>query len=361
MERGANTKGRQGLTDGVIISSRVRLARNLAGERFVNSADSETLERVFKRCAEALAKTRKMKGGTLYKMEDLPERDRLMLLETRKVSSDLLDLGVGPRGLYLSKDASCGAMINEEDHLRIFAMGSGLSLSRLWRTVNAFDDDIESRLEYAFSGKYGYLTACPTNAGTGMRASLMMHLPGLVLTCDMEKVVRGVNQLGMTFRGEYGEGSKSPDGIYQLSNQQTMGIAEEDIIGKIVKFGKKIREFELDARDRLRYDNPVFLADKICRAHSILTSCRMIDTFEAASHLSTLRMAADMGFFDAETGQLDAFLTGIQPAHICAGFGAELSSESAPARDAARADFLRGEISRFPAPDVSELIRRGAR
>lgn len=350
-----NTQNAKTLGAGIAISSRIRLARNVAGEKFVNSADKGSLSRVFEICAGALSKTRKLKNGKLYKIADLPQNERLILLETRRISSDLLDTAVTERGLFLALDGSCGAMINEEDHLRIFGISKGLNFSSLWKSINALDDNIEEHIEYAFSNKYGYLTACPTNVGTGMRASLMMHLPALVFSDEMEKVIRGINQLGMTFRGAYGEGSESNGAIFQLSNQQTLGMQEEEIIKKISKFGKKIREFELDAREKLCQEDAPFLADKFLRAQKILECCRMIDTEEAMTHLSALRLAADMGRIAREDAVefIDALILAVQPAHLTKIFSIE---DDADKRDIVRANYLRKAMQNLPAPIVSDLI-----
>lgn len=350
MKTGADSGAAKPNGDSVVISSRVRLARNLAGERFVNSADSQTLRRVYEVCVRALGAARRLKAGTLYRIDELSQSERMELFEERKISSDLLSADVSPRGLYLSADGMSGAMINEEDHLRIFVVGRRLCPASLWRAANALDDDIERGVEYAYSPKYGYLTACPTNVGTGIRVSVMMHLPALEMLSDMEKIVRGVNQLGMTFRGGYGEGSGSPGAFYQLSNQQTLGISEGEIVAKISKYAKKIREFELDARARLREDSPLLLADKILRAHAMLSVCRLIDTAEALGCLSSLRLAADMGMAKIPIETIDALMVSIQPAHLAKLSGLEGDSFDPVARDCARADFLRRAVGSFPPP-----------
>lgn len=332
----------------IYISSRIRLARNLAHTRFVNSADDNLLEDIRSKCADALAKVQKFKGGKFYAMETLESSQRHMLEEKHWASKELADAGVSKMGLYVSKDETCSAMINEEDHLRFQSISSGLSLGKIWRTINSVDTSAERFLEYAFSPEYGYLTACPTNVGTGMRASVMMHLSGLTHIGEIERVVRGLNQLGMVVRGASGEGSDSYGAFYQLSNQQTLGISEDEIVKKISKFAKKLAEFEINARYKLLEDRPLFLADKIERARAVLASCRLISASEAIGHLANLRMASDMGLLDGDcTELLDSLITSVKPAHLREIFS--LPSEvSADIRDAARAKYLKQHIGKIP-------------
>ncbi len=328
----------------IVMMSRIRLARNLSGEKFPNSANERELERIYNRCIKALLKAGKFKGGEVFNMGDLSDFNREMLLENRRVSKELLSEGGAFRGVVVSKDLSAAAMINEEDHLRIQVFAKGNNLSGAWRSINLIDDALEKDLEYAFCQEFGYQTACPTNAGTGMRASLMMHLPALVMAGTMEKVVRGVNQLGMVVRGANGEGSDSYSSIFQLSNQQTLGISESEIIGRITKYGKKISEFETNARIKLSQDNPLALADKFSRARAILENCKLISTAEAMTNLSALRMAADMGFFNLPDAlkKIDSLMLDIQPSHLQIRFG---FFDAAPSeRDSLRASYLNSEV-----------------
>jgi len=331
----------------IFMMSRIRLARNLAGEKFSNAAGARQLEAIYRKCSDALVKVRRLKDGKVSRMEELTPFARDMLVEDRTVSKELADGGTG-KGAFISKDGSAAVMINEEDHLRIQVIARGNALPALWRSVNALDDAIEEHVEYAFSADCGYQTACPTNVGTGMRASLMMHLPALVLTDQMDKIIRGVNQLGMVVRGANGEGSDSFGAIFQLSNQQTLGMTEADIVKKISRFGKKIAEFETNARLKLEQDKPLILADKFSRARAVLESCRMIDTAEAMSCLSNLRLASDMGFLGgAETIELiDSLFLDIQPSHLQLRFG--IHDASPAERDALRASLLNSQARALP-------------
>lgn len=329
----------------IAITSRIRLARNLAGHRFSNSASREEMLEIFHACATALEKVKKFKGGSFFNIAEISGFTRELLLEDRAISRELAE-NTGAKAVFVSKDKNTSAMINEEDHLRIQMISKGMSLTSIWRSINLLDDAIEERLEFAFSSNYGYLTACPTNVGTGMRASVMLHLPALVISEQMDKIVRGVNQLGMVVRGANGEGSDSYGAFFQLSNQQTLGISEVDIVKKITKFAKLISGFEINARKKLRQDNSIFLEDKIERARATLCACRLIDTAEATTCLSHLRMAVDMGMFDggdALIDMLDELALKIRPSHLQAEFNS--LDCTAPERDKMRAKFLNREIS----------------
>lgn len=273
-------------------------------------------------------------------MSEISDFGKSMLVEERHATRELAG-ATENAGVYISKDGAASAMINEEDHLRIQAVAKGQRLNALWRTVNSIDDAVEERLEYAFSPNFGYLTACPTNVGTGMRASVMLHLPALSLGGQIEKIVRGLNQLGMVVRGANGEGSDSYGAFFQLSNQQTLGISEEEIIAKIAKFTDKLVEFETNARLKTMQQTPVVIVDKIARSVAILKNCKLIDTAEAVSLLSNIRMAADMGFCKSAGDvieDVDNAILDIQPAHLQDKFN--IRESEASERDAVRAAYL---------------------
>ena len=332
----------------IIMTSRIRLARNIAGKRFANSASPDELANIYDICFNALSKARQFKGGECVKMSEISEFGRAMLIED-KLASRELPAGSPASGVFYSADYSLSAMINEEDHLRVQALGVKQCLKSLWRKLNATDDAIEKNIEYAYSDDFGYLTACPTNVGTGMRASLMMHLPALALTEQMEKIARGLNQLGMVVRGADGEGSDSYGAFFQISNQQTLGMSEDDIIKKIIKFGEKVCEFEINARLKLWQDSPIILQDKISRAIAILKNCKLIDTAETMEHLSTLRLCADMGLMQDATyaiNMIDEVMLDIKPAHIQRKFNIrEIDSQE---RDKVRASYLNSVVKALP-------------
>ncbi len=327
-------------TEAIFISSRIRLARNVAGELFSPAITEAGRRGVFEACRQALLKTRKFAAGVFLNLDEMSADDREMLVERNMISRELAE-GAGTRGAFVSADCSACVMVNEEDHLRIQMLARGLCLESLWKKIDSLDNQIEKSLAYAFSPEYGYLTACPTNAGTGMRASVMMHLAGLSMTGDAEKVVRGLNQLGMVARGSNGEGSDPQGAFYQISNQQTLGVSELEIVSRITEMCVKIAGFERNAREVLLEKNPELLFDKIARARAVIDSCRIISSTEAVECLSAMRLAADMGFMPAKSKiVIDAMLLDVRPAHLKRDFGSpEMSAE---ARDILRARVLKG-------------------
>ena len=341
--------------DCIVVSSRIRLARNLEGENFPNWASEAALISVFERVCEAVKGLRAFKGCQSLNMDALGQERKEFLVECRMISSDLARMQKS--GVIINKDNNASVMINEEDHLRIQVIAKGQKLSSVWRSISAIDSALEEKLPFAFSEKFGYLTACPTNIGTGMRASLMMHLPALWLSGDMEKIVRGVNQIGMTVRGENGEGSEAVGSFYQISNQQTLGVTEEETIAKLLRICKRLKAIELNARALMLQKRPMFLADKIARAWATLTHCRMIDTAESIGCISFLRLACDLGMYENSeliVPQLDELILQIKPAHL------ELETfvdpSDIPARDAARAEFIKNALNKIGAPNVDKAL-----
>ena len=332
----------------IFISTRVRLARNLAGRKFVNSLSFEELSDVLDFCEGALSGVRKLCDGRFFRMGEIPEAEREMLVEDRLASRELAE-NCRARGLFVSADRSCAVMVNEEDHLRIQAFAGGLNLAGALRAANSVDDGFEKTVKYAFSPAFGYLTACPTNAGTGLRASVMMHLPALALSDLMDKVVRGLGQLGICVRGASGEGSDSYGSFFQISNQQTLGLSESDIIKKISKFVKKVAEFEINARAKLSSETPLVLADKFARARAVLASCKLIDTAEAVSALSHVRLMADMSSSPKADGVIkavDEAAATSMPSHLSARFG--LAGADSGTRDELRAAMLNEFAKNLP-------------
>jgi len=239
-------------------------------------------------------------------------------------------------------------MINEEDHLRIQVLRAGFQLKKAWSVINALDSELEERLDYAYSPQLGYLTACPTNLGTGMRASAMMHLPALVISGQMEKVVRAVNQLGLVVRGLFGEGSDASGSIFQISNQTTLGEAEEEIIKRLGSVLESIIEHELNARAKLIETDAPKLHDKIGRAYGILQNSHLLTSTEAMNLLSLLRLGIDLNVFPEESRTvIDRLFIETQPGHIQNTVQHDLESVQ---RDALRADKLRTEFATFAKP-----------
>lgn len=332
----------------IVISSRVRLARNLSGHKFVSSANKKQLAEVYAKCAQVLESSKKLAPAKLFNMERELESTRALMVEDRTISKEL-DSANSNLGAFISVDGSFSVFINEEDHIRIQTIGSGMCLSSLYKKANAIDDELEKKLEFAFSSDIGYITSCPTNIGTGMRASVMLHLPALSIENLIDKVVRGVNQMGMAIRGANGEGSDSFNAFYQLSNQHTLGMTEEEIVKKIQTFCKKICQFEQNARLKLLQENPIVLLDKFMRARATLENCKLIDSDEALTNISALRLAADMNLMKDSAKvikKLDDISLCILPSHMMIHFG--LKESQMQLRDEKRAKYLNEEISRLP-------------
>jgi protein arginine kinase len=332
----------------IVLMTRIRLARNLAHRSFPGWADRNEREEILAECADALCATTAMKrclNGPVSQMDPL---QRQILVERHLISRELSGAKSGA-GVVINKEQTLSVMINEEDHLRIQVLRAGFQLKKAWSTINAFDTAIEETLDYAFSPSLGYLTACPTNLGTGMRASAMMHLPALVIGGQMEKVVRAVNQLGMVVRGLFGEGSDASGSIFQISNQTTLGEAEEDIIKRLQSVLQSIIDHEVNAREKLLETDPHKLQDKIGRAYGILQHSHLLTSSEAMNLLSLLRLGVDLGVFPDETRPLiDRLFIEAQPGHVQYASGKpELETTE---RDMLRASRLRDEFAKFPPP-----------
>jgi protein arginine kinase len=245
--------------------------------------------------------------------------------------------------------------VNEEDHLRIQVLRSGFQFKKVWATINALDTDLEEHMDYAFSPKLGYLSACPTNLGTGIRASAMMHLPALVISSQMEKVVRAVNQLGMAVRGLFGEGSDASGSIFQISNQTTLGESEEGIIKHLHGVLTTIVDQELNAREKLLETDPNKLFDKIGRAFGILQNGYLLNSGEAMNLLSLIRLGIDLGIFaDGQRAVVDRLFIECQPGHVQ---HAAKGSFEPSQRDVLRAERLRLEFAKVTAPDFSNAAK----
>lgn len=332
----------------VVLMTRIRLARNLAGFSFPGKADVEARQSIYEKCQETLQGLRQMKDFSAFSMDAMSELEKQVLVERHLISRELAENGPGS-GVVINRDQSVAVMVNEEDHLRVQVMASGFNLKKVWKMIDRIDTDLEKQLDYAFSEDLGYLTACPTNVGTGIRASAMMHLPGLVITNNMDKVVRAVNQLGIVVRGLFGEGSDTSGSVFQISNQQTLGESESTIIKRLENVLKTVVDQEEKARSRLMEKKPAVLLDKIGRAYGILQNCRILSSAEAMNLLSLMRLSADMGFFpESLRARVDRLFIEGQPGHIRYHSDRDLEAEE---RDQLRSDLMRREFSRLSPPD----------
>lgn len=325
----------------VVISSRVRLARNLEDFPFTNCSGKEEKERVLSLVQEAVRRSKYLKNSQMIFLDQVDQIDRQYLVEKHLISPDLAQ-SPSQTAVVLSEMGIISMMINEEDHLRIQSIQPGLQLMESWRMVEQVDEDLEEFIPPAFSPLWGYLTACPTNVGTGMRASVMLHLPGLVMAKEMAKVLEAIASLHLTSRGFYGEGTRSFGNFFQISNQITLGQSEEEIIENLECIAKKIVDYEVSARDLLWRKRRRELEDRIWRSYGILSNARVISSREALNHLSTLRLGVFLGIVRGiKKGVINSLFTLIQPAHIQMMEGKALAPLQ---RDVLRADFIRERI-----------------
>jgi len=334
----------------VVLMTRIRLARNLSGQPFPGWAKEARKKEIRDQCMQAVAAVSQMKRGLAIPVESLDDLQKQILVERHLISRELCHAKSGA-GIVISKDQSCVVMVNEEDHLRIQVLRAGFQFKKVWNTINSLDSDLEEHLDYAFSSQLGYLSACPTNLGTGIRVSAMMHMPALVISGQMEKVVRAVNQLGMAVRGLFGEGSDASGSIFQISNQTTLGESEESIIKHLHGVLNTIIEQELNARQKLLETDPNKLSDKIGRAFGILRNGYLLNSGEAMNLLSLIRLGIDLGVFtDTPRALVDRLFIECQPGHV------QHLAKGAfdPAqRDLLRAARLRSEFAKLAAPDFT--------
>ncbi len=335
----------------IVLMTRIRLARNLAGKPFPGWARPSQREAILTTCRDAVSSAPQMKRSLNVGVSELSDLQKQILVERHLISRELSGSKSGS-GVVISKDQAVSVMVNEEDHLRIQVLRAGFQLKKSWNTINELDSALEDTLDYAFSPTLGYLTACPTNLGTAMRASAMMHLPALVISNQMEKVVRAVNQLGMVVRGLFGEGSDASGSIFQISNQTTLGEAEEEIIRRLSSVLNSIIEHELNARQRLVEGDGAKLFDKIGRAYGILQNSHLLSSSEAMNLLSLARLGVDLGVFpDDSRSIIDRLFIEAQPGHILHLSKQELESGQ---RDMLRAERLRNEFTHFAKPNFTQ-------
>ena len=326
----------------MVISSRVRLARNVAGFPFLSrctAADRQALEEKVKQTLL----TAGVAPQLLYvDLADAPELDRMILVERHLISRPHAQVE-GARGVAVSADETLAIMVNEEDHLRIQVLRSGLQLEDAWKQINKVDDLLEEQLPWSFHAKYGYLTACPTNVGTGIRVSVMLHLPALKLTGEIEKVFRAAKELRLAVRGLYGEGTEATGDFYQVSNQTTLGKSEQQILEEFQDaVVPRIIDYELQARRLLVNDRTVALDDRIFRALGLLRNARLLTSEEVMFLLSHVRMGIHLGRIkDLDINTVNELFQQTQSAHLQKMVGKKLEGD---ARRAARATFVRQRL-----------------
>ncbi len=325
----------------IVISSRIRLARNLAAFPFTNRASSYQKAEIEALLRDRIAKMELDPKLGYLNVLSLSTLDRQLLVERQLISRELA-ASEGPRGVAVAPQETVSLMVNEEDHLRLQVMHSGFTLDETWREIDRIDDLLEQRVSYAFSEEFGYLTACPTNVGTGMRASVMLHLPALEFTKQIEKVFRALQKINLAVRGLYGEGSRASGHFYQISNQVTLGKSETHILNEIHSVIPQIITYERQARQSWLRDNRQGLQDKIARAYGTLCSATMMTSEETMELLSYVRLGINLRLVDDLTiPTINELFIHTQPAHLQKLMGAALDGEE---RNAARARYLRTRL-----------------
>jgi protein arginine kinase len=289
-----------GAQDGdVVLASRIRLARNLEGIPFPQRANEEQLSQVVAQLKNSLCdlSTEGQLDYMFIDLEKLPLLERLVLVEKHIISPNHAR-EAGNRALIVKNDTTVSIMVNEEDHLRIQCLMPGLNLIEAFSSANEVDDIIEAKHNVAFNEQLGYLTSCPTNLGTGLRASVMVHLPALVLAGQINRIVNAVTQLGLTVRGLYGEGTEAVGNIFQISNQLTLGFTEQEIIDNLYSVVKQVVDHERTARGGLYAEATDMLTDRVWRSYGILKYARSLSGQEALNMLSDVRMGCELGIID---------------------------------------------------------------
>ncbi|MST95137.1 MAG: protein arginine kinase [Pedosphaera sp.] len=343
----AETARREGPNTRIVMSSRVRLARNLKELAFPGWAKKAERIRALDQIRPAVESLPQMAGAFSESMDNLNALDKQILVERHLISREHAAKSAGS-GLVLNREESLCVMINEEDHLRMQALRPGLQLKQAWAAIDAVDSKLEKKLDYAFNAELGYLTACPTNLGTGIRVSAMLHLPGLVLAEQINQIIQAVNKLGLAVRGLYGEGTEALGNVFQVSNQMTLGESEPEIVERLNKVLAQIIEHEENARGTLQEKKPKTVCNHIGRAYGILANAHSISSKETMNLLSFLRLGVDLGMFpEMERGLVDELFILTQPAHLQKNFSEKLGADE---RDLLRADMLRERLRSISRP-----------
>lgn len=339
--------GSQG-DQGAVLTSRIRLARNLRRHPFPGWAKRDQRAAALDLMRPAIEALPAMKDAFSHELGDLSPVQKQVLVERHLISREHAARSEGSAAV-IERRQTFSLMLNEEDHLRMQAIRPGLQLTAAFEALSELDTELEDSLEFAFDPTLGYLTTCPTNLGTGLRASAMLHLPGLVLSDQIGQVLQAVNKIGLAVRGLYGEGTESLGNLYQISNQSTLGESEETIIRRLERVISQVSNHEGNAREKLMEDDPDMVSDKIGRAYGVLRHAHLIDSKEALNHLSLLRLGGTLEFFPPETVMLcDSLLMDIQPAHLQLHSGRKLSPEE---RDSIRAEIVRSRLQSLESPD----------
>ena len=343
----ADATHRHGPHDRIVMSSRVRLARNLRDAAFPGWAKKPERVRILDIILPAVSSLPAMADSFSEAMDNFSALDKQLLVERHLISREHAAKSVGS-GLVVDRAETFCVMINEEDHLRMQALRPGFQIREAWTAIDQLDSALEKKLNYAFDNELGYLTACPTNLGTGIRVSAMLHLPGLVLAEQINPIVQAVNKLGLAVRGLYGEGTEALGNVFQVSNQMTLGESEIAIVERLEKVLGQIIEHEENARQSLLEKKPKVIFNHIGRAYGILANSHLISSKETMNQLSFLRLGVDLDLFPGTNRALvDELFLITQPAHLQKQVADKLSAEE---RDQLRADMVRERLKTVGRP-----------
>ena len=330
-----------GPNSNIVMSSRIRLARNIANLPFPSRASRKGVVEILDMVRETLKEIDYLKGSGFLKMNELDNVDRQFLVERHLMSHEHA-MNTEGNGLIISPKEVLSIMINEEDHLRIQVLQSGFNLKETWGIINTIDDAISQKLEYAFSPEWGFLTACPTNTGTAMRGSIMLHLPALVMTKQINKVLAAISKLSFASRGFYGEGTQAAGNFFQISNQVSLGHSEEDLIQNINGLIRQVIEQEEQARQALLVQNKALLKDKIWRSYGVLKNAHIVSSQETVELLSMVRLGIDADIIkDTDRTTINELFIMSQPAHLQKIEGKKLTASE---RDIKRASLIREKM-----------------
>ncbi|HLX64038.1 MAG TPA: protein arginine kinase [Planctomycetota bacterium] len=328
----------------IVISSRVRLARNVRGFHFITRMEEAERAACEAHIHKQIDEAGIAQPGSYFSLLDLDAMERKLLVERHLISKEHEDAS-HPRGVAVSSDESVSVMVNEEDHIRLQVLQSGFQLQDAWKLCSKIDDELEARLDYSFSPQLGYLTACPTNVGTGIRVSVMLHLPALVLTRHIEKVFQAVSKINLAVRGLYGEGTEASGHFYQISNQVTLGRSEPEIVTNVETVIPTIVRYEHEARQTLLSKDRKRLEDRVWRAFGMLKYAQLLPSDEAMMLLSFVRMGVHLGLLrDLTLRDVNELFIFTQPAHLQKLAGTPLEPQD---RDMRRAAYVREKLGKL--------------
>jgi len=327
----------------IAISTRVRVARNLAGHRYFSWADEACREKTLEAMLKAVEKSDFLKGSEIIRIKDMSPLDRQFLVERHLMSPDHTK-DAAAKGLVVGDKEIISIMLNEEDHLRIQVLQSGFNVIEAWRVADEVDGELGKLVPFDYSNQFGYLTACPTNTGTGLRASVMLHLSALAMTGQIENVYEAISKVGMTIRGFYGEGTEALGDFFQISNQLALGHSEMDILDNLSRVIDKIITREEFTREELLKRKKEEIADRVFRSFDTLKSASIITSSETIKLLSTVRLGLDLGLLkeDIDINTINEILLVSQPAHLQKVAHQEIAPYD---RDIKRADLIRGKLA----------------